>query len=335
MEAINDIAVVRAYATAIDGAVHDFLTAHGRAPVVLNVGLRGGSHAAACLAAGAAEVVLVSLDPDEIALASRYLSAADAESSRWSVLRRSPMQLVANDRQYDVLVLDAFGPLLNNHNAAVTARALWTRGVVRTFDGGSRYVVPLEAAATVRLCVSPDLAARTAHTVAATGATLTSSPERTLKWAAAPRSANLTPASPRIEVLREQYDTHTLTAVEWPSHIAVPGPWLPGSVLLYEWALLMRDGMPPVTTTLSELSRLAPVTRAAREAVWGHRVCTVCPGEPHPFAVTCRPGQGVGLAASAPSATIKTRQLPETRHRRIADAEFARAVHINNTAADI
>jgi hypothetical protein len=245
------------------------------------------------------------------------------------------MQLTPAEHQYDMLVLDQFGPVLNDQHAAVTARLLWSRGIVRRF-GERRYSVPVEGAASIRLCFSAHHAAAVGHTVANSGellAAVEASPF--FKWR--PHPGEMQSRSERVEVLCERYDTPGLDAIEWPAVVAAPpGPWPAGAVLLLEWALLLHPDHPVVTTTSTELERLSPVCRAARRAVWGTpRACAVAPGQPPPaLTVSCRPGAGVSLApakASPPTDPVY-RQLTAQRHSRIVDAEFAKACKIDNTA---
>ena len=340
MAPLNDAATTQAYASAIKATVGEFHACMQRAATVLCLGVRGGPNAAAALAAGAAEVVIASLEPAELELAGRYLAAVGADPQRWSVLRRSPMQLAPAEQQYDVLILDHFGPSLNNHHAAVVSRMLWSRQIVRTFDEAKRYVVPVEAAATIRLCGSPELAATADHVVASTGELLAPvrSPPPHLRWRGHP--GEVTPRSARIEVFRERYDTAELDAIEWPAAIpAPPGPWASDAVLLLEWAVLLHPDQPALTTTATELQTLSPRDRAARVAVWGPpQVCSLPPGPAPPaLTVSYRPGHGValGIGSTPPSADQVHRQLPAARHAKIADVEFARACKVDNSASDL
>jgi hypothetical protein len=339
MEALNDGAATRAYADAITKLVCEFKSRHDRAPTVLCVGVRGGSHAAAALAAGASEVVILSLDSTELDLAGDYLAAVGANAQGWSVLRRSPMQLVPSEHQFDMLVLDHFGALLNDHHAAIGARALWSRGIVRTF-AEHRYVVPVEAAATVRLCSSPQMLVAAGYIVPNTQQFLKSTAPSPPQFKWRPHPSEVDTQSSRTEVLRERYDTAELDAIEWPTVIAAPpGPWRDDAVLLFEWAALLHPDQPPISTTSAELQRLSPRDRAARSAIWGaQRICALPPATaPATLTVSYRPGHGVSIGTTTTTCTSMPtyKQLSAARHARIADAEFAKACKIDNSASDL
>lgn len=321
---MHDGATLDAYGAAIGQTVATFYAEQGRYPTALVVGAGGGSIAQMCLQAGAATVTVVdpckaSLDAVHAALAAAFPDHGD----RYRCVCTSPYRLPGSTK-YDVLVLDAFGSVLNARAAAVVAWDL--KRVQRKFAGDAYYSIP-------------DSGNLTAVVVHAPVAALDPKPGNRsgkAKWIGAraaigaePSSRTAIAVSDRADLVTEWYDT-AKKPIEFAESVslAVPdGVPLAECFVLLEWSITLGDRAAGMR--LADWEWDSAVHWHARMKAWGgFTACRLldlvdCPG-PVTLKVDYR-ANGVQLKRidGQPSATI--RDVDRKKLEQWIDTAFAKA----------
>lgn len=325
---INDTDTLERFRVGICQTIDTFVKEHHYPPLVLQIGAQGGLLAHFALQAGAHHVTVVDMNQERVDDATQFLKETWPAETYTMVVKHSTA--LPNNIQYHVVVLDFFHATLQT--MACCAWDLNKRGLVAPHG----YVLPFEAAMTVRLYHVPELGVLRRGTFPETSLLLQDimTPSAKLKWEKDWAFSYAIPLSDRVEVLHEVYDTKIGKTVQtWPNQITImtptPSPPANECVLLLEWMAWLTPTC-CIGNVLASEADLPATVRHARLQTWGHQYAigdtfTLTFNQPLHFTVAPRLQGGLTLVLSESLAPYEEKTTSDSKLKVMTENTFAKA----------